>query len=1449
MKVLGLDLGTNSIGWGIVESIDGEKQIAKFGNQPTYGSLIFTEGVKKDSKGKDKSRAAERTAFRGARKLKFRRKLRKYETLKVLIEYDMCPLSDDELAAWRYTIDENTDTKSTFKKYPKNSSFLEWLKTDESTKRNPYYYRSLFATEKKDWETNKALRLELGRALYHLAQRRGFKSNRLEQTDDSLLDETRESLEELVNSSISKSDFETEFQDYFSVFDFENQDNELDENEKKVNKLWKSISYVIEKETGTNFSELKEKIIAILNRSENIGPVKGGIKDLSKEISNGGFETLGQYFWSLYQKNRVDPQNKIRAKYTGREEHYITEFEHIARIQQFKPELAEKLSKAIFYQRPLRSQKGTVGSCTFEKNKTRCPISRPEFEEFRMWSFINSIKVKSPSDSELRRLNSEEIERILPKFYRRKETFEFSELCKAINSKGSFFYRDNIEEDSDAWEVNYSLHTQVTGCPTVAALRTFLGEDWDKTNINYVDVWHAWFSFDDTTKLAQFGVDKLGLDELKSKKFARVKLKQGYSNLSTKAISKILPWLKHGLLYSHAVFMANMDAVIKPEIWADKDSRTLIESELKIIIDTQVIETLKVNAVNSVLKKKATWKYTNIEDEEVQIDILTQQFEAVFGEHTWQNLGEEEQKNLLNEAKEILQKQLKRTDDRIVFVRVLALEDRIHEFLNNNDLVKSPKAFEKLYHPSDMDEFKPIEFEKEDGTKLNVLPLPKTDSIKNPVLMRAMYKLRSLVNELLITGAIDSDTRIHIELAREVNDANKRAAWKTWQDKLKKQKDEAVTEIKTFFKEKKQQDIEPTEDDIERYILWIEQDKRMIYEDECNQICITSIIGSDPDFDIEHTIPRSKSWDNSRANKTLCSKHFNREIKRNQIPFELSNHEEILNRVQHWKKHYLDLDAKIKKINTAGVSDKKTKDERIQKRHVLTFERDYFRNKYQRFVMKDVPEGFKNSQITDTGLITRFARKYLTSVFKTDSGNSNVNVVNGVAVAEFRKAWGVQKLNEKKSRSNHAHHCVDALTIACISRKEYQLFAEKWREAEEDYEKYGVSQRLFITPPWDSFSEDLRKIEDSLLVVHEGQNVASKTTKKKLRRRGKIVFKKGTQEPIIVQGDSARGSLHEESYYGCIINPESGKEEFVIRKYLSEVLAKGDLSSIIDPTIRKICIEASKQEKNLKKEIDDLNKQAKFAQTDEAHNQIKMEIEAIDYRIKNELYVLPNTRINGTPTPIKKVRVKAWLQNPLKEFKNHRDFKKNVDGSVKHPHKTEYYVQNDENYGLALYEDPKTLKRDAQIVNMMKAATYFKTSNKDVVEGAPLTEPIIKNKPFKVILKKLDMVLFWDKNPAEIWSLTTKERRDRLYYIKQIAKNGQTTFQFHQEARDNKGIKEDYLKEFNVEAPGILLTGFSKFEIVDKPKIRFQIRPNNMNMLIEGLDFKMTKSGNIIQIK
>ena len=87
---------------------------------------------------------------------------------------------------------------------------------------------------------------------------------------------------------------------------------------------------------------------------------------------------------------------------------------------------------------------------------------------------------------------------------------------------------------------------------------------------------------------------KLGLEDKSAKTFSKIKLKKDFASLSLSAINKILPYIKEGLLYSHAVFMANIEKVVDEHIWKDVKERAIIQNEIsKIIIKKDKEKILK----------------------------------------------------------------------------------------------------------------------------------------------------------------------------------------------------------------------------------------------------------------------------------------------------------------------------------------------------------------------------------------------------------------------------------------------------------------------------------------------------------------------------------------------------------------------------------------------------------------------------------------------------------------------------------------------------------------------------------------------------------------------------------------------------------------------------------------------------------------------------------------
>ncbi len=1435
-RILGLDLGTNSIGWAIVDKDGGDFALID------KGARIFSEGVKSE-KGIESSRAAERTSYRSARKIKFRRKLRKYETLKVLSSNGMCPLSTEEVEEWK---------KSGFKEYPLNPEFLKWLRTDEDEDINPYFFRD--AASRK-----KVTLFELGRALYHITQRRGFLSNRLDQSAEGIFEEHCPQIQSAIEDLHSGKEILLELKDYFldtGIIDEGDKTGfkkDLDEGEKKLKTLYNSL-VAITKKNENDDEVCKEELIARLNKKEDLGAVKKEISEISQAMKDGDFSTLGQYFNSLYSKG------KIRNHYTAREEHYLKEFEIICRTQgiegiienQQLPEkryigLAKELYKAIFFQRPLKSQKGVIGKCSFESSKSRCAISHPDFEEYRMWTYLNTIKFGIKSEKTMRFLTQAEKLKLIPKFLRKKDNFNFEDLAKELVEKGaSFGFYKSSKKDSYHYWFNYKSNDTVSGCPVSASLKNTIGENWKtksftyKTTdskgmtvcrtVDYKDLWHLLAVSTSDIYLFDYAKNKLGLEDKNAKSFSKIRLKKDFASLSLNAINKILPYLKEGLLYSHAVFMANIESIVDEEIWNDAEQRQYIQERISSIIATNIFDNGLLEVVNGLIKdSKVEGAYYSKEADELYKSDLRKKLIPFFKYH---NISEPtKQDAIINDLFPIFIDQLKAYE----FIKVKRLDEKVLEFLRgeNEDaevFCSNPQKLKKLYHPSDIEVFKKQKARNENGeaTGESILGSPLTSSIKNPMAMRALHQLRKVLNALIIEGQVDENTRIHIEMARELNDANKRKGIQDYQNENKKEREKHREEIKQLYLAECGNEIEPTVDDLLRYQLWMEQDRKEIYENG-NSISICDIIGANPKYDIEHTIPRSISQDNSQMNKTLCTQKFNRDIKKQQMPIELINHLEILPRIAHWKKEAENYSREIEMITRSikSVATKEAKDKKIRRRHYLTLKRDYLQGKYDRFTWTEPKVGFKNSQIPDTGIITRYAQAYLKSYFK------RVESVKGGMVAEFRKIWGVQESYQKddkkyfveKDRSKHTHHTIDAITIACMTKEKYDVLAHAWTL--EDKEQIAEARKILAeSKPWKTFKEDLKKIEEDILVSHYTPDNVKKQSKKIVRIRGKkqyvaeiergengkaipkenangkVIYKldeKGEKIPRFQQGDTIRGSLHQDSIYGAIKNPLNIEEiRYVIRKDL-ESLKASDIENIVDETVK----EKVKEAVTSKLLILSSNAQQKN-------------------KIDGQVWMNEDKQV-----PIRKVRIYAnSVKNPL-EIKEHTLLSKS-----RHEHKQKVYGQNDENFALAIYEgiDIKgKLKRSFEAINLMNAGEYFKLSNNNFRHKYDIvTNPHDKTDlPLKYILKKGLMVFFYKESHQELKDLSSKDLNKRMYKLSKFDAQGRLTFRTHFEARQASELKEIY--NVNYEMP---------FE-----QIRLQV--SKLDMVVQGYDFTISSSGKI----
>ncbi|MEX2592041.1 MAG: type II CRISPR RNA-guided endonuclease Cas9 [Anditalea sp.] len=1369
-KILGTDLGTNSIGMALRDGRD----------FPWYGVYTFKKGVGEGKSG-EYSFAAERTLNRATRRLYNARRYRKWETLNFLIANGYCPLSKEKLHSWKYYDKENGRV------FPvDDDGFNSWIKLDFDGDgipdySSPYQLRRELINSKLDLEFE-VNRFKIGRALYHIAQRRGFKSSR---------------------------------------------------------------------KNGAN-----EKV-AVYKGSTETSTI--GRNEYEEHIHTHG--TLGAAFAAL-----EDEGIRIRNRYTLRAD-YEKEVDLICEIQGLSQEqFREPVKKAIFFQRRLRSQKGLVGKCTLEPQKSRCPVSHLAYEEFRAWSFLNNVKWYDESISKWASIPLYlKTELYNDKFFLKgRNDFKFSQISKYLQ-----------KATNKKWRLNFIDETLVPACPISARLRSIFGNDWknfSKTvtrenrgkqkSITYTieDVWHLLFSFEDEEIFLDFVSKTFDFNEEQAKEINTLweSFPIGYAALSLKAIKNILPFLRRGLIYTEAVLLAKIPELIGTERFAGNENHiinSIVEEIEKNRKEKKVVSIInKLISDYFLLERKFGLNDTNyLLDDDDKNDILNAIVD-VFGAEVWEK---EESKNDYVSRVTILYQVFFKQKDRKHFLMPHLL-DQINEFLQANFEIEE-KHFKKMYHPSQIEVYPPAKRDENDGNLY--LQSPKTGAFKNPMAYKTLHELRKVFNHLISIGKIDEDTRIVVEVARELNDANKRWAIEAYQRARENENREIAFAITELLKDPEfsglanpdsqtdkeklrlwtEQSENPeefwkgvlaTKDDVKKYRLWKEQGCQCIYTGKT--IKFTDLFNKNI-IDFEHTIPRSKSFDNSLANLAICYADYNRNVKRNNLPVNLPNYEvdakegsAIKPRLDRWEKRMEALFQQIDKAKASSkyASDKASKDLAIRRKHMLQMEYEYWKNKVDRFTRNDVPKGFKNSQLTDSQLISKYAFHYLKTVF------NRVDVQKGSVTSDFRKIYGIQPKNEVKDRTKHYHHAIDAAVLTLIPKA-----AERDRLLEDYYSDQEHNREgNYPIKPFEGFDYgNLEEIKKNILINNiPTKDQAFAPGRKVIRKRGRIVWlrnkegklildENGEKQQMMAQGDSVRGQLHLDTFYGKIkavardendkpLRDESGKFVF------NQVKGRDEMWVVGRKPIRDIKIGAD--------EIVDKHL--------EAH---------ISKQIESEISLSELKDFNGNIIRHLRVRVKAG--------RGHLDADKVTELKAqtypsKYDYKRFYYTNSGENYAFGYYKGVS--ERKIVPINLFEASMIKKLAGS--VKHEDLFERTIfigkgKNKvevELSHIFKVGQKVIFYENDVSEIRGLSNFS--DKLYYVKKLAdaKQGLIQFQHHLESRSDDQLSLDLPTSKGFGQKG--KNGFSKYSSVFLAP-RLLLSPGNLTCIIEGKDFEFLLDGQI----
>ena len=754
-----------------------------------------------------------------------------------------------------------------------------------------------------------------------------------------------------------------------------------------------------------------------------------------------------------------------------------------------------------------------------------------------------------------------------------------------------------------------------------------------------------------------------------------------------------------------------------------------------------------------------------------------------------------------------------------------------------------------------------------ENTSKCLLGTPNIGAIKNPVALRTLQIIRKKVNALIENNIIDpEDTRVVIETTRNFNDANMRWAIREYQKNRENEHKEIVAALQEFFPNRDWSDkdldkarffFEQQDDydkiytnymygkDIKKYKLWKEQGCVCIYTGRV--ISLSELFGEDDRIEIEHTIPRSISYDNSLSNLTICDAYYNGKIKGNLFPTQLPNYEkdEVINgriytairpRLKRWEDLVERIEDNVSawKARSRKAIDKARKDQCIRQMHLWQMELDYWDTKLQHFKQIEVTDGFRNRQLIDTGLITRHTAIYLKSLFH------NVDVQKGEVTALFRKILGIQKVDEKKSRDLLSHHAIDALMLTLIpvpAKRErmLKLFYQK-EEAQGCEKEYYTNEldREITDCHIDDIGKMVSLIESQVLVNYHSSDKTLVPAKKIIRKRGKVTLfkhKDGSVHPHISTGDSIRASLHKDHYFGAIKYPvtdengmpkkENGcfvyddSDPMIVMRIPIKDIKEGDADKIIiDPNVRmSICriIERRKAEgKSYKEAIT-----GEFWMLDKDGNEIKSNkhgrklcpIRHVRCRVKSGggSYLTFGTSL----------AIKKQIYESTKKTINlaNKAYKKNV------------YVQNDDNYLLLLYGKTKNGKvlYKSRIVNFLEVAklrqeknadgTYRIKNVKDLVNEPYYNKLEYKSDVYNLlaVIQKGTRLLKWEKPPKELYEKTIEELSMCLYVVQRF--NDRLHYKSHLTGGDDNKLQT---------------CGFT-----------------SMKFLIEGRDFKVDDIGRI----
>lgn len=449
--------------------------------------------------------------------------------------------------------------------------------------------------------------------------------------------------------------------------------------------------------------------------------------------------------------------------------------------------------------------------------------------------------------------------------------------------------------------------------------------------------------------------------------------------------------------------------------------------------------------------------------------------------------------------------------------------------------------------------------------------------IKNPADKRAQMTQRALENEnanlrvkALLTEFMNPE--FQIENVRPFSPSQQELL-RIYEDTALNSVDELDDDIADILKKFAQAEVSkrPTRSEVMRYKLWLEQHYVSPYTGQ--PIPLSRLFTTD--YEIEHVIPQSLYFDDSLSNKVICESEVNK-LKDNALgyAFICQHHGEKVMVSGGRTVTILEVDSYCELV------------ERIYKRN---------RTKAKKLMMEEIPAEFIERQLNDSRYISKFIKGLLSNIVRTDdeqeATSKNLIVCSGGVTDRLKQDWGVnevwnhlilprfQRMNEltdshrfttqtanghlipdmpldlqkgfNKKRIDHRHHAMDAIVIACTTREHVNLLSNEAASPKNNQNRYQLSHKLrryeeveilrdgklqsrsvpkeFLMP-WPSFPADVERALNEIVVsFKQNLRVINKTTNHSLR------YVDGKKQLVAqTKGDSwaIRKSMHKDTVFG-----------------------------------------------------------------------------------------------------------------------------------------------------------------------------------------------------------------------------------------------------------------------------------------------------------------------------